>query len=189
MGPNTATVETLTAEVHVLKMGSRQVTNGVFRQLDSVPVEFIEPFGRVHSEGGRTLPNIRIIGRDNRNGALVKAEIGLPDWLHGASGGRGFEIYSTEFCHLSFHSPNVRESGFRRVWNGTPFRAVSGNEGHCPEACWSLMANDGRAYSCDLDALEALALEECNALVDAAIPAVETYQWAEGLPLIVLASR
>lgn len=56
-GLQTATVETLTAEVRTLMVGSRQVTLSVYRQLDSVspyPSLFItdhnfSPFGRVNT--------------------------------------------------------------------------------------------------------------------------------------------
>jgi hypothetical protein len=46
---STATVETLTAEVRVLMVGNRQITLSVFRQLDPVRHDQIEPFGRVRS--------------------------------------------------------------------------------------------------------------------------------------------
>lgn len=47
MPRTTATVETLTAEVRVLMVGSRQVTLSVYGQLDEVKQNEIEPFGRV----------------------------------------------------------------------------------------------------------------------------------------------
>lgn len=43
----TATVELLTAEVRVLMIGRRQVTLSVYRQLDTIDPDQIEPFGRV----------------------------------------------------------------------------------------------------------------------------------------------
>jgi hypothetical protein len=46
-GISTATVETLTAEVRVLMVGSRQVTQSVAKQLDRVPLSRLRPFGRV----------------------------------------------------------------------------------------------------------------------------------------------
>ena len=50
----TATVETLTAEVHVLMVGNRQITLSVYRQLDkfdawSACLSQFVPFGRVRS--------------------------------------------------------------------------------------------------------------------------------------------
>ena len=47
MPTSTATVESLTAEVRVLMVGSRQVTLSVARQLDEVPTWEITPFGRM----------------------------------------------------------------------------------------------------------------------------------------------
>lgn len=192
MGTNTATVETLTAEVHVLKMGSRQVTNGVYRQLDCVPIEFVEPFGRVHSEGDEALPDIRIIGRDSRNGALVRSEVRRPISLYQRNRFRFYAIHSDAFYHLDYHSPSERRPKFSRRWNDTLFHHARerGKSGDCPARFdYARQAEHERGDSCDLESLEAIALKECNALVDAAIPAVETYQWAERLPLIVLASR
>ena len=43
----TATVETLTAEVHVLKVGNRQITLSVAKQLDVIPLVHLTPFGRI----------------------------------------------------------------------------------------------------------------------------------------------
>lgn len=46
----TATVETLTAEVRVLKVGNRQITKSVYLQLDSMPPsDEFHPFGRVRA--------------------------------------------------------------------------------------------------------------------------------------------
>jgi hypothetical protein len=47
-------VEVLTAEVRVLMVGSRQVTLSVFRQLDLIPPEALEPFGRVNDKSSGT---------------------------------------------------------------------------------------------------------------------------------------
>jgi hypothetical protein len=61
----TATVETLTAEVRVLMVGSRQVTLSVYNQLDEVPYADIEPYGRVRprdAERGR----VCVVGRDKQ---------------------------------------------------------------------------------------------------------------------------
>ena len=46
-GRKTATIETLTAKVMVVLVGSKQVTSGVWRQLDHESWEKITPFGRV----------------------------------------------------------------------------------------------------------------------------------------------
>jgi hypothetical protein len=73
-GHQTATVETLTAEVRVLMVGSRQVTLSVAKQLDSTIYESLEPFGRVRLGDG-----VKIIGRA-ADGTLKLADV--PDvWV------------------------------------------------------------------------------------------------------------
>lgn len=57
---NVALVETLTAEVRVLMVGSRQITQSVFWQLDAVRIEDITPFGRVRVK----LPSRHYLGYD-----------------------------------------------------------------------------------------------------------------------------
>ena len=59
-GVQAATVETLTAEVRVLMVGSRQITLSVARQLDWIPLEDLTVFGRVKLGGGG---DISAIGR------------------------------------------------------------------------------------------------------------------------------
>jgi hypothetical protein len=116
-GAHIAEVVALTAEVRALMVGSRQITLSVYRQLDTVASEHVEPFGRVrdghdkecesdlrrgilddtnrghdtrfrkdeiaqvrHTEYGRvwwrceeTYSHVFVVGRDERNGALVRA--------------------------------------------------------------------------------------------------------------------
>lgn len=69
MAVNTATVETLTAEVRVLMVGSRQITLSVAKQLDWVKPADIDPFGRISAtwEGGK----LTVIGRHSHTGELV----------------------------------------------------------------------------------------------------------------------
>lgn len=45
----TATVETLTAEVRVLMVGNRQITQSIYKQLDYAPFQDVRPFGRVRT--------------------------------------------------------------------------------------------------------------------------------------------
>lgn len=45
--PKVATVEVLSAEVRVLQIERRQVTLTLYRQLDGVDPDAIEPFGRI----------------------------------------------------------------------------------------------------------------------------------------------
>jgi hypothetical protein len=68
----TATVETLTAEVRVLMVGTRQVTLSVYGQLDFVEIDAMEPFGRVRPRDAQ-LDYIYLIGRHLESGSLVRA--------------------------------------------------------------------------------------------------------------------
>jgi hypothetical protein len=74
----TATVETLTAEVRVLMVGSRQITLSVYGQLDRIDAGEIEPFGRVRPKDG-TPGWIYIIGKNPGNGELVRACVPFTD--------------------------------------------------------------------------------------------------------------
>jgi hypothetical protein len=65
-----ATVKTLTAEVRVLMVGNRQVTLSVYRQLDEVEPDELEPFGRVNDSKDRGLS---VVGRSQTTGELVRA--------------------------------------------------------------------------------------------------------------------
>ena len=67
----TATVETLTAEVRVLMVGSRQVTLSVYSQLDTVPFDKIDPFGRVSPRDALEY-ELWVVGRDE-SGTLVRS--------------------------------------------------------------------------------------------------------------------
>lgn len=73
--PETATVEVLTAEVRVLMVGSRQVTLSVYNQLDCVPPDAIEPFGRVCPKDS-LWRSIEVVGRDER-GTLARSWVPL----------------------------------------------------------------------------------------------------------------
>jgi hypothetical protein len=70
----TATVETLTAEVRVLMVGSRQVTMSVYEQLDYVEPLLIEPFGRVRPKKNLAYAEIHVVGRDS-DGNLVRSYV------------------------------------------------------------------------------------------------------------------
>ena len=78
-GTATATVEVLQATVETLKVGSRQVTLSVYRQLDHVPSSDIEPFGRVRDK--RDEPQyaddprfVHVVG-SGPGGALVRSKL------------------------------------------------------------------------------------------------------------------
>lgn len=68
----TATVETLTAEVRVLMVGSRQVTMSVYGQLDEVDYDEIEPFGRVAPKDAQA-GNVYVIGKRAEGADLVSS--------------------------------------------------------------------------------------------------------------------
>jgi hypothetical protein len=80
----TATVATLTATVHVLQVGSRQITLSVAKQLDCVDRENIEPMGRIRLNDG-----VELIGR-GPDGTLVRSHVTPEasayrtnrDWVH-----------------------------------------------------------------------------------------------------------
>jgi hypothetical protein len=83
----TATVTTLTAEVRVLMVGSRQVTQGVFDQLDIVEWDDMTPMGRVTIKDTRRTPRYEPEPAERRwgvgvseDGILVRACIEVPDW-------------------------------------------------------------------------------------------------------------
>jgi hypothetical protein len=72
--PNTTTVNTLTAEVRVLMVGSRQVTLSVYGQLDYIPDTRITPMGRVAPKDARQ-DWVYIVGKDNETGALARSSL------------------------------------------------------------------------------------------------------------------
>ena len=71
----TATVETLTAEVRVLMVGNRQITQSIAKQLDRVKLDQLDMFGRVRLGG-----DMFVIGRRIDGGDLVIAD---PDTFRG----------------------------------------------------------------------------------------------------------
>lgn len=74
MSVASAAVEVLTAEVRVLMVGSRQVTLSVFRQLDCVPADVIEPMGRVTDSRDGDSEDRWVIGRDD-GGTLCRSKL------------------------------------------------------------------------------------------------------------------
>lgn len=73
MATSSAVVETLTAEVRVLMVGNRQVTLSVYRQLDLVELEEMEPFGRVNDGRDESFEFVQVVGSHRATGALVRA--------------------------------------------------------------------------------------------------------------------
>lgn len=70
--PVEAHVQVLTAEVRTLVVGCRQVTMSVYGQLDNVPPNKIEPFGRVNPKDASE-HWIYVVGRHAADGALVRS--------------------------------------------------------------------------------------------------------------------
>ncbi|WP_255800770.1 hypothetical protein [Mycobacteroides abscessus] len=70
-GGRTATVETLTAEVRTLMIGSRQVTMSVAKQIDVVPLANLTPFGRINIGGDSDW----VIGAHSETGALCRSDL------------------------------------------------------------------------------------------------------------------
>lgn len=78
MSENTsAQVEVLTAEVRALMVGKRQVTLSVYRQLDLVPSDQCNPFGRVRDSQDvhylASQPRVYAVGQHCSTGALVRS--------------------------------------------------------------------------------------------------------------------
>lgn len=79
---DTAAVRTLTAEVRVLQVGNRQITQSVVKQLDVIRADRIEPFGRIstgakveEASGLKSPVEIELVGRHPYSGELVKANV------------------------------------------------------------------------------------------------------------------
>jgi hypothetical protein len=70
---DTATVETITAEVRTLMVGSRQITASVYGQLDLRDGRRIVPFGRVQPKDAKP-GRVYVVGKDPETGELVRAE-------------------------------------------------------------------------------------------------------------------
>lgn len=76
-----AIVKTLTAEVRCLMVGNRQVTLSVYRQLDVVDADAIEPFGRVSdSRNAVHASTVYVVGRKTVDGMLAKSECSPVYW-------------------------------------------------------------------------------------------------------------
>ena len=81
MNTETATVETLTAEVRALMVGNRQVTLTMYKQLDYASYGAMDVMGRVRA-GLKVnapdlfkplVPEIELVGRLKSTGALVRS--------------------------------------------------------------------------------------------------------------------
>lgn len=135
MTDQTATVEMLTAEVRVLMIGSQRVTLSIYRQLDMVKPEAIEPFGRVRS-GEKWLdihdiviPHIGVVGRirGGYTGAGTLARSRVPTQRQYKSHNRSH--YTAEAWDDLMAADNAREeerSGRAIQWSALPLIVLSG---------------------------------------------------------------
>ncbi len=130
-GSATATVETLTAEVRTLVVGSRQVTLSVFKQLDTLSVWKIKPFGRVRSgvlyetaygDGWKQPPELELIGAD-KDGYLVKAVV--PAWVD-VPGARRPAHYDSDEAKSKFTHWQARWKELRRELTTLPLIVLAG---------------------------------------------------------------
>lgn len=128
-GEHDATVKTLTAEVRVLMVGSRQVTLSVYGQLDQVDYAEIEPFGRVNPRGEDDY--LCIVGRSKRDGTLVRSRV--PYSSDALAAATGFDV--DEYERLSRRAQQLDEAAKRYAASPGAFysspsweRAKSGSE-------------------------------------------------------------
>ena len=173
---STATVETLTAEVRVLMVGSRQITLSVYRQLDSVPIGRIDAFGRVRTKDVSS-SSTELVGADIETGGLVRARTdGRPSWRMDAP-----DLFNHWWYHM----------GDRNHGRGKDFLvAGSGNRSllwkigsvHCPTEM-----NGGRECIDDMDAFAAEWGSFAEEAQSVRSEMADMQEWAESLPLIVLA--
>lgn len=184
----TATVEALTAEVRALMVGSRQITLSVYRQLDTVRVDRIEPFGRVRDDRDKSLDHgdIQLVGRDREDGALIRACVRVPGW-------HSYEDAPAAFNHWVWHRrryevhkgwrpvsgdwvPAARHDSHTLWWQ---FRCGSNWDYH-PPGC-------GGKDKCDLSMLEAEWQPDAQIELQDLAAQQSDYDEMAALPLIVLA--
>lgn len=126
-GSKTATVEALAAEVRVLMVGSRQVTLSVYNQLDVVPPDGIEPFGRVSPKGARWR-TVEVVGR-GEGGALARSWVPLepfdiPESYYGIV--RIFQGDLGQSYGWPFGTPIAEVRAFSAEWRRLPLIVLAG---------------------------------------------------------------
>lgn len=193
----TATIETLTASVHILKMGNRQITLGVYRQLDSAPYKDLEPFGRIRDPQDQGGTAVYAIGQHKETGTLVRSALDKPTWLIPE------KYMSPEFHHYTSHARNgqktvhVADSGtvnrrlFAEVRNfpcpGKSRRLTYGEK--LEDAKTGKRGELATGADCDMPGMLEVATEEVKIYVKTFTAMEYTYREALALPLIVLAAR
>lgn len=131
MSGQTATVETLTAEVRVLMVGNRQVTLSVKRQLDWVPAEECEPFGRISDpQDSDDKDVVRVIGKRIQGGDLVCAYTAFPHNWHAPHEERWPDGFNPEQDYLRFlraDLPTIDAAATRfNAWKALPLIVLAG---------------------------------------------------------------
>ena len=111
----TATVEVLTAEVRVLQVGRRQVTLGVYRQLDGVDPDDIEPFGRV--DDLRDYERIEYGGPSPWHGPFVIGRASRDDTARGIPAGT---LVRAQAAHAEACGVDIAE------WRSLPLIVLAG---------------------------------------------------------------
>jgi hypothetical protein len=122
----TAKVEVLTAEVRVLMVGSRQVTLSVYRQLDYVPPDRIEPFGRVRdSHDTHTGSSVFVVGRDADGTLVCSHAYKQPTYQHITE--EDFPL-AHEWAHAQHHFADGDDVGLTRSYFHLP--ALAGTQAY-----------------------------------------------------------
>lgn len=122
-----AAAETLTAEVRVLMVGSRQVTMSVYSQLDYIDPEEIEPFGRVNprdAEWWRTY----VIGRNKKTGSLVRSSTLSEKGISRLKKGRSIWKGQYQVIIHEWDTESGREQGavLSAEWSALPLIVLGG---------------------------------------------------------------
>lgn len=113
---STATVEVLTAEVRTLMVGSRQVTLSVYRQLDWVPNDAIQPFGRVRADTkpvDRLSDEVQVVGV-SEDGALVRSRLSRQSTVTG-SDRQHYEEWELEDIDATVIEENERHARWKEL--------------------------------------------------------------------------
>lgn len=212
MATTTATVETLTAEVRVMKVGSRQITSGVYDQLDVVAYGDITPFGRVRPKWAEGA-NIYVVGATSA-GELCRSTVSKPNRTYKPTPQCLHWLYHALVSRVGSISVNKVDSTFTPRENYPICFTLSG---HTPPDCYSdphewpprpggglssLAKDDWDIYMwlncehahrwkagdfCGFDQLAADANTHFDEAIDHFDTAQRHYAAAQELPLIVLA--
>jgi multidrug efflux pump subunit AcrA (membrane-fusion protein) len=177
MTTKTATVETLTAEVRVLMVGSRQVTLSVYSQLDYADFENIEPFGRVRPKDAQ-LDYIYLIGRHRETGTLTRSSI--PGGYQSVRQESGWYAYQNAIRDVRTRAAvTTREMELHKTWEQN-YHDQLGNSHQC-------YAEKIEAEQAEIEQAKADAARLEREYADIEAPFNEQAAEVSRLPLIVLA--